>query len=69
MNATLSPEKSSLTGITVKLTREEHRLLRAVIFSEGFHSFQDYFRSFLVRKIKESSGEAADRQGHDYAAQ
>jgi len=68
MSATLSPEKLNLVGITVKMTRQEHSLLRAVMFSEGYHSFQDYFRSFAVRKIKASCGEVVEPQGPHYAA-
>lgn len=56
MSAVISREKVNLVGITVKLTPQEHQALRLVVFAEGHSSFQNYLRSIVVQKIRESRG-------------
>jgi L-ribulose-5-phosphate 3-epimerase UlaE len=56
MSTAISSEKGDLVGVTVKLTREEHKVLRMVVFAEGHSSFQNFFRALAVAKIRESVG-------------
>jgi hypothetical protein len=52
-----APEKPTLIGVTVKLTPAEHEALKAVMFTQGFGSFQSYFRHFALREIREATGQ------------
>jgi hypothetical protein len=62
MSPSLRTEKPSLIGVTVKMTPQEHRLLRAVLFAEGHSSFQDFFRTLVVQRIKASGGGLSTHQ-------
>ena len=50
--ATISAK--DLIGITVKFPLAEHEALKAVVFAEGHSSFQNFFRSYAVQKIREA---------------
>ena len=52
--------KADLIGITVKFTPAEHMALKAVVFAEGHTSFQNFFRSYAVQKIREAETRARE---------
>jgi hypothetical protein len=61
MSAVMTADKPTLVGITIKFTPAEHEALKAVVFNDGYSSFQTFFRSLGVQKIREA--ELRQREG------
>jgi hypothetical protein len=51
--ADIEAKKPALIGISVKLTPGEHAALKDLVWAEGHTSFQSYFRSLAVAKLRE----------------
>jgi hypothetical protein len=60
MSAAMISAKADLIGITVKFTPAEHAALKIVVFAAGHTSFQNFFRSYAVQKIREAEGRSRE---------
>jgi hypothetical protein len=58
--------KPTRIGISVKLTPSEHAALKDLVWAEGHTSFQSFFRSLAVQKLREA--DARQQGGGDHAA-
>lgn len=54
MPAIMSQMKAKRIGISVKLTTDEHEALSRLVFSEGHSSFQGWFRSLVVDRLRDA---------------
>jgi hypothetical protein len=52
MPAITSHIKAKRIGISVKLTPDEHEALSRLVFAEGHSSFQGWFRSLAVERLR-----------------
>jgi hypothetical protein len=51
-------ERSTRIGVSVKLTPQEHEALKALVWREGHTSFQSFFRSLAVQRIRAAQAQA-----------
>jgi hypothetical protein len=65
--ADIEAKKPALIGISVKLTPREHEALKDVVWALGHTSFQSFFRSLAVQKLREAAA-PHDDGGSGHAA-
>jgi hypothetical protein len=64
--ADIEAQKPTLIGVSVKLTPREHAALKALVFAEGHTSFQSFFRSLAVEKLRAAREAETQTPGTPY---